>query len=52
MNAITAVIVAIASLMAAVAVLVLVPDEAGRAAAGAIAAAGLALAGRLGTPGR
>ncbi|MDR6974190.1 hypothetical protein J2X68_000868 [Streptomyces sp. 3330] len=51
-NAVVAVIVAIASLGAAVTILTLVPDDAGKAAAGAIATAGLALAGRLGTPGR
>lgn len=51
-NAITAIIVAIASLSTAVAVLMLVQDEAGMAAAGAIATAGLALAGKLGTPNR
>ncbi|MEU9919066.1 hypothetical protein [Streptomyces sp. NPDC051001] len=51
-NAVTAVIVAVASLAAAIVTLILVPDDAGKAAAGAIATAGLALAGRLGTPGR
>jgi len=49
-NALTAITVALASLAAAVAVLVLVPDEIGRATAAAMATAGLALAGRLGTP--
>ncbi|GAB2809585.1 hypothetical protein KDA82_00950 [Streptomyces daliensis] len=49
-NALTAVTIAVASLAAAVAVLVLVPDDIGRAAAGAIATAGLTLAGRMGTP--
>jgi hypothetical protein len=51
-NAVVAVIVAVASLGAAVITLILVPDGTGRAAAGAIATAGLALAGRLGIPGR
>ncbi|MFJ8138769.1 hypothetical protein [Streptomyces sp. NPDC096013] len=51
-NAVVAVIVAIASLGAAVTILIIVPDDAGRAAAGAIATAGLALAGRLVTPSR
>ncbi|MFF4911248.1 hypothetical protein [Streptomyces sp. NPDC001260] len=50
-NAVVAVIVAIASLAAAICTLMLVPDDAGKAAAGAIATAGLTLAGRLGTPG-
>jgi hypothetical protein len=50
-NAVAAVIVAVASLAAAICTLILVPDDAGKAAAGAIATAGLALAGRLGTPG-
>lgn len=50
-NAVAAVIVAMASLGAAIVILILVPDDAGKAAAGAIATAGLALAGRLGTPG-
>ncbi|MCX4231808.1 hypothetical protein [Streptomyces ortus] len=50
-NAVVAVIVAVASLAAAIFILILVPDDAGKAAAGAIATAGLALAGRLGTPG-
>lgn len=51
-NAVVAVIVAIASLGAAVITVILVPDDAGKAAAGAIATAGLTLAGRLGTPDR
>ncbi|MFE7077450.1 hypothetical protein ACFU96_45985 [Streptomyces sp. NPDC057620] len=51
-NAVVAVIVAVASLATAIFTLVLVPDDAGKAAAGAIATAGFALAGRLGTPGR
>lgn len=49
-NAIAAVIVAIASLATAATLLILVSDDAGKAAAGAIATAGLALAGRLSTP--
>ncbi|MDQ1032862.1 hypothetical protein QF035_010444 [Streptomyces umbrinus] len=40
------------TLAAAIFTLILVPDDAGEAAAGAIATAGLALAGRLGTPGQ
>ncbi|MFB6962336.1 hypothetical protein ACFCYB_36500 [Streptomyces sp. NPDC056309] len=51
-NAVAATIVAVASLGAAITVLILVPDESGKAAAAAIATAGLALAGRLGTPSR
>ncbi|RPF30357.1 hypothetical protein [Streptomyces sp. TLI_185] len=51
-NAVAATIVAITSLGAAVIILILVPDDSGKAAAGAIATAGLALAGRLGTPSR
>ncbi|MEU6278497.1 hypothetical protein ABZ871_39845 [Streptomyces populi] len=51
-NAVAAVIVAIASLGAAVTILILVPDDSGKAAAGAIATAGLTLAGRLGSPAR
>lgn len=49
-NALAAIIIALASLATAVAILILVPDEVGRATAAAIATAGLALAGRLGTP--
>ncbi|MEU5668096.1 hypothetical protein [Streptomyces longwoodensis] len=49
-NAVVAVIVAVTSLAAATFTLILVPDGAGKAAAGAIATAGLTLAGRLGAP--
>ena len=51
-NAVAATIVAIASMGAAITILILVPDDSGKAAAGAIATAGLALAGRLGSPNR
>ncbi|MDX2701452.1 hypothetical protein PV350_01135 [Streptomyces sp. PA03-6a] len=51
-NALTAIVIAVSSLATAVAILATVQDEAGKAAAGAIATAGLALAGRLGTPSR
>jgi hypothetical protein len=51
-NAIAAVIVAIASFGAAIAVLMLVTNPTGIGAAGTIGTAGLALAGRLGIPHR
>jgi hypothetical protein len=49
-HVIAAATVAVASLTAAVIILILAPDESGPAAAGAVATAGLALAGRLGNP--
>lgn len=51
-NAVAAVIVAIASLTAAIAVLILVPSPTGLGAAGTIGTAGLTLAGHLGIPHR
>lgn len=51
-NALAAAIVAVASLAAAIVILVLTHDEAGIATAGAVATAGLALAGQLGAPGQ
>lgn len=45
---IAAAIVAVASLAAAVAILLVIPTESGLAAAGAVATTGIALAGRLG----
>jgi hypothetical protein len=47
-HVIAAAAVAVASLTAAVIILVLAPNESGLTAAGAVATAGLALAGRLG----
>jgi hypothetical protein len=51
-NVISATIVAVASLAAAVTILILATDETGAAAAGAVATAGLALAGQLGSQSR
>ncbi|WP_328692904.1 hypothetical protein OHA74_31915 [Streptomyces phaeochromogenes] len=51
-SVIAATIVAVTSSAAAVTILILAPDESGAAAAGAVATAGLTLAGRLGSQSR
>ncbi|WP_328436808.1 hypothetical protein OHA71_06015 [Streptomyces sp. NBC_00444] len=51
-NAIAATIVALATLAATIVILILVTDDSGKAAAGAVSTTGLALAARLASPSR
>ncbi|MFF4508014.1 hypothetical protein [Streptomyces sp. NPDC001401] len=50
-NAIAAIVVAVASLASSAAILILSPDGTGKAAAVVLASTGMALAARLGNPG-